>query len=204
MDCRRSYFAKILGIAAVALVASGCASKPPKPAFNIKCGATPVQRDDLKQFNVTPVPGKVTVVRIFRSNSPYCKEDLMRIGLLFKEKTWSQDKVQLVLIAYKKDGVESRKTFDAFVRTDIVSFGVPLESTQMVFLDKSYPELLQSKSGSGEPVFADWKAVPYGLVFAKDGRLAYSGHFTANSNLQDNHYKFITDLQNETCENTSN
>lgn len=195
--------AKILGITAFVLVSAGCASKPPKPAFNVKCGPTPVMRDDLTQFNVTPVAGKITVVRIFRSNSPYCKEDLMRMGLLFKDKKWTTDKIQLVLIAYKKEGVESKQTFDTFVRTELVSYGIPLESTQMVFLDKTYPVLKEIKAKSGDLVFADWKAVPYGLIFAKDGRMAYTGHFTASPELQDNHYKFITDLQNETCENTS-
>lgn len=191
--------AKVLGIVFLVLSAGGCASKPAKPAFNVKCGPTPIVRDDLAQFNITPIANKVTVVRIFRSNSPYCREDLMRMGLLFKDHKWSSENIQLVLIAYKKEGVESRKTFDAFVRTDLVSFGIPLESTQIVFLDKTYPVLAQSKGKSGDLIFADWKAVPYGLVFAKDGRLAYSGHFTSNPNLQDNHYGFITDLQSETC-----
>ncbi len=181
------------------VLAVGCASKPPKPAFNNDCDRTPVVREDLNQFNVTPAPNKVTVLRIFRSTSPYCREDLMRIGMLFKNGTWSTEHVQLVLIAYKKEGIENRQTFDKFVRQDLVSLGIPLEATQIVFLDKSYPTLAQSKSKSGEPVFAEWKAVPYGLVFAKDGRLAYSGHFTASPALQDNHYKFVTELQTVTC-----
>lgn len=123
----------------------------------------------------------------------------MRMGMLFKNGKWSAEHVQLVLIAYKKPGVESRQTFDKFVRSDLISLGIPLESTQIVFLDKTYPVLAQSKSKTGAPVFADWRAVPYGLVFAKDGRLAYGGHFTANPVLQDNHYQFITELQTETC-----
>lgn len=197
MDHIRFNIAKILGIVGVC---AGCASaKPVQPTFNNKCGPTPVQREDLRQFNVSPEANKVTVLRIFRSSSPYCREDLMRIGMLFKNGTWSSDKVQLVLIAYKKAGVESRKTFDKFVRNDLVSLGIPLESTQIVFLDKTYPVLAQSKNKRGDLVFADWRAVPYGLVFAKDGRLAYAGHFTASPVLQDNHYQFITELQNETC-----
>lgn len=190
------FIAEILGISFLLI---GCASKPPAPIFVDKCVPTTTVREDLKQFNVAPAADKVIVVRLFRSNSPYCREDLARIGMLFKEKTWSTDKVQLVLIAYKKAGVESKKTFDDFVRSDLVSLGIPLEATQMIFLDKNFPDLAKIKGKAGETVFLDWKAVPFGLVFAKDGRLAYRGHFTANPNLQDNQYRFIGELQNETC-----
>lgn len=75
----------------------------------------------------------------------------------------------------------------------------PIESVQIIFLDRTYPDLLTSKSESGELILAGWKAVPYSLVFAKDGRLAYRGHFTMIPSQQHNHYDFITFLQQENC-----
>jgi hypothetical protein len=55
------------------------------------------------------------------------------------------------------------------------------------------------KTASGEPLFTGWNGIPFGLVFGKDGRLAFRGHFTMNDVYEDAHYKFITDLQKETC-----
>lgn len=177
-----------------------CASKPaPVQSYNRQCQPTPVQVQDMDQFNITPAPGKVMVVRFMRSACPYCREDLQQIGLMFKLGKWSSDLTELVLIAYKKEGVESRQTFDSFVRAELAKTGFPLEKAQIIFLDRTYPQLTAAKNAAGELILADWKAVPYSLVFGKEGRLAYRGHFTMVPSQQYNHYDFITSLQRENC-----
>lgn len=177
-----------------------CGSTPkPVQVYNRECSATPVQASDLAQFNITPTPGKVMVVRIVRSVCPTCKEDLQQVGMLFSTKKWSSENIQLVLVAYKKEGIETKQTFDTYVRAELAKVGFPIEAAQIVFLDKTYPQLLQTKSKSGELMFPEWKAVPYSLVFGKDGRLAYRGQFTVIASQQDLHYDFITKLQSETC-----
>lgn len=183
------------------LLLCGCASTKSKDAqfYNRACTPTPVTIEDLAQFNVTPAPGKVMVLRVLRSACPTCKEDLQQIGLMFKTGKWTAEKIQLVLMSYKKEGVETKQTFDAFVRGELLPLGFPLEAAQIVFLDNTYPNLLKSKAKSGERVFPDWKAVPYSLVFGRDGRLAYRGHFTLIASQQDRHYDFVTELQNEAC-----
>lgn len=181
------------------LALSACASRPKtEPVINRTCEKTPIMQSDLTGFNITPAPGKVTVLRIIRSSCPYCKEDLEQIGLMLKTQRWKTEQMQVILVAYRKEGVENRQTFDAFVR-ELAGKGFPIESVQIVYLDKTYPALLKSKTASGELIFEDWKAVPYSLVFAKNGRLAYRGHFTMNHASQDAHYDFLTDLQTESC-----
>jgi hypothetical protein len=186
----------------IILVVTGCGSTPKKSVqtYNRDCAPTAVQAKDMARFNVTPVPGKVMVVRFMRSACPYCREDLQQAGLMFKIGKWDADKINLILIAYKKEGVETRQTFDTFVRTELAKTSFPIEKAQIIFLDRTYPELLVSKNENGELILSDWKAVPYSLVFAKDGRLAYRGHFTMIPSQQHSHYDFITSMQDEKCE----
>jgi len=185
----------------ILLAVCGCASTKAKDSqfYNRTCTATPVDAGDMAQFNVAPTPGKVMVVRVMRSACPTCKEDLQQIGLMFKTGKWTADKIQLVLMSYRKEGVETKATFDAFVRSELIPLGFPLEAAQIVFLDNTYANLLKAKGKSKEAMFPDWKAVPYSLVFGRDGRLAYRGHFTLIASQQDRHYDFVTELQNEAC-----
>lgn len=178
-----------------------CSSAPVKTPLVLAphCQSTPVKVSDLQKFGFASAPGKVVVVRLFRISCPVCKEDLIRIGSYFQNGTWSKDKVQLFLIAYRKEGVEDRHTFDAFMRGDIASFGIPLEAVQVVYVDKDYYTLVKSRSASGDLLFDGWRAVPFGLVFGRDGRLAYRGHFTTSTGTEDEHYKFVTQLQKEEC-----
>jgi hypothetical protein len=190
----------LLAVVVVVLFA-GCSSKPVTPVQNYhrRCEPTPITVQDLKNFNITPMPGKVMVVRFLRSACPFCQEDLQQLGLMYKIGKLNLDQVKLALIAYKKEGVESRETFETFVRSELAKTSFPLEKVQIVFLDRTHPELLTAKSESGDLLLADWKAVPYSLIFAKDGRLAYRGHFSMIPSQQHNHYDFITFLQNEKC-----
>ncbi len=189
---------------AIGLIAAGCASKSakpenPRPEFNKTCGATPVTAADLSHFNLKPEPGKIQVVRFFRASCPFCKEDLIRIGSLLTSKTWDTERLQLMLVAYKRPGTDNRKTFDEFVRTELISLGVPLESVQIVFLDKTYYELVATRNKAREPILKGWRAVPYTLIFGKDGRLVYRGHFTESEKFQEEHYRQITELMAENC-----
>ncbi|MGE4130599.1 MAG: hypothetical protein AB7F86_03130 [Bdellovibrionales bacterium] len=187
-------------IIAILAFATSCGSTAKKiEKFERACKSTPIQAADLNQFNTPASPGKIQVVRLFRSSSPYCREDLKKISSLFSSGEWKASEIQLILIAFKKPGIESRKTFDHFVRNELADYSLPLETTQIVYLDRAFPSLKEAKSKSGEEIFADWKGIPYGLVFAKNGRLAYRGHFTASPIVQENQYKFITSLQNEDC-----
>lgn len=186
-----------------ATVALGCA-QPQRaaggPVTSSRCGATAVTASDLSLLNVSPTPGKVKVVRMIRSSCPYCRDDLMRMGLLFKGGEWKTDAIQVVVIGYRKEKVENRKTFDEFVRDELPQFGIPLEAMQVIYLDKTYPALKQTKTGKGERMLAGWQAVPYGLAFGRDGRLVYAGQFTVTAKDQDEHYQMITKLQTETCQ----
>jgi len=164
-----------------------------------KCEDTPVKIGDLEPFSFQPAPGKIVVVRLMRINCPFCKEDLMRLGSFFQNGSWSKDKVHIFLIAYRKEGIEDRKTFDKFMREELGNFGIPMEAVQAIYLDKDYYTLVKNRNKAGKLIFEDWKAVPFGLVFGKDGRLAYRGHFTATAGSEDAHYGFITKLQTETC-----
>jgi hypothetical protein len=104
--------------------------------INRTCEKTPIMQSDLAAFNISPAPGKVTVLRIIRSSCPYCKEDLEQIGLMLKTQRWKAEQMQVILVAYRKEGVENRQTFDAFVR-DLAGKGFPIESVQIVYLDKT-------------------------------------------------------------------
>lgn len=180
---------------------SACSHAPKKTDFVARaCGPTPVMAADLSRFAFTADPAKVTVVRLFRANCPFCKEDLMRIGQLFRDGSWKPQTVQLLLIGYRKEGVEDRSTFDKFVREDLPQFGIPPEAVQMVYLDKTYYALIKSKNSKGKRIFETWRAVPFGMIFGKDGRLAYRGHFTESPITQEEQYRFVTDLQNEVCQ----
>lgn len=178
----------------------GCFSKPKKdgPLIERQCRPTPITSADMARFNVTAKPGRVMIARFIRSRCPYCKEDLQQIALMLKTGQWAADKIQLVLIAYKKPGVESRKTFDEFVR-DLAGSGFPIETADLVYVDKTYPALLKVTGQAGEPLLQGWRAVPFGLVFGKDGRLAYRGQFTLTTSLQNQHYDLIGDLIKENC-----
>ena len=196
---------RVLTVATACATVVGCATHrtPPQPTEGIlapQCHSTPVSAKDLRTFGFAPAANKVVVVRLFRMSCPFCKEDLLRIGSLFQNGTWSKDKVQLALIAYKKEGVEDRKTFDRFMREEISQFGIPLEAAQVVYVDKDYYKLVRTKNSQGDLVLEGWRAVPFSLVFGKDGRLAYRGHFTSTPTDSDRHYKFVTDLLAEQCE----
>lgn len=193
----------LTALAALGAIAGspGCAStyKPPENVLAAKCQATPVKVSDLEPFSFTGAPGKVVVVRLMRISCPFCKEDLLRIGSFFQSGKWTKENVHLFLIAYRKEGVEDRKTFDKFMREELPNFGIPLEATQAIYVDKDYYTLVKSKNKDKHLIFEGWKAVPFGLVFGKDGRLAYRGHFTTSAHAEDEHYQFVTGLQKEIC-----
>ena len=185
---------------------SGCAStyKAPSYVLAAKCEDTPVKVSDFEQLGFTAAPGKVVVIRLMRINCPFCKEDLLRIASFYQNGTWDKDKVHLFLIAYRKEGVEDRKTFDNFMREELPNLGIPMEAVQATYIDKDYYALVKAKGKKGELLFEGWKAVPFGLVMGTDGRLAYRGHFTNTAKLEDSHYQFVTSLQKETCPPKSN
>jgi hypothetical protein len=185
-----------------ALTIAGCASAPKAPPSGVlspTCAATPVKVPDLEKFGFTPAPGKVVVVRLFRVSCPFCKEDLAHIGSLFQNGVWTKDNVQLFLMAYRKEGVEDRGSFDKFMREEMSGYGIPMEAAQVVYVDKEFYSLVKSRNADGAPIFEGWKAVPFGLVFGKDGRLAYRGHFTSSQAEEEQQYRFITGLQREVC-----
>lgn len=191
---------RMIQILAAALFIAGCTStsKTDDTVIARQCGPTPITSADLIRFNVTPKPDRVVIVRMIRSSCPYCKEDLQQIALMLKTGQWNAEKIQLVLMAYKKPGVESRKTFDEFVR-DLGASGFPIETADLVYLDKTYQALLKIEGKAGTPILEGWKAVPFGLVFGKDGRLAYRGQFTMTNARQNQHYDLIGDLIKESC-----
>ncbi len=190
---------RILTALFIAATLPACASQTTQSAFKMTCEPTNVRASDLEKFGLQPAPGKIMVVRVLRTTCPSCRSDLDRIGDLYQNGTWNKDKVQLVVIGYKKPGFETRATFDAFVRERFSALGIPLESAQIIWLNKSYDSLLRHKNANGHPLFAEWKSVPYAMIFAKDGRLVFRGQFARSPQLQEAQYAAVTDLQEETC-----
>ena len=176
-----------------------CAGTPPKSGVLAPtCGKTAVQESDMEMFGFKPVPGKVVVMRIFATWCPFCKTDLAKISAEYTSKRWTPDRVNLFLLAYR-NRAETRATFDAFVKSTLGDLHIPREALQIQYFDKPYEEAVKTKNAKGETLFDTWKGIPFGLVFGKDGRLAFRGHFTMNDTYEEAHYKFITDLQKETC-----
>jgi thiol-disulfide isomerase/thioredoxin len=162
------------------------------------CGTTPAKSTDLQMFGFTVPKNKILVMRIFASWCPYCKEDLAEIGRHFRNGDYTPETVQVLLMSYKGSR-ENKATFDNFLRNSLPKFGIPSSAVQVVFVDKDHAELSKSKSASGEPLFTGWQGVPFGLIFGKDGRLAFRGHFTTSPQFQDGHYLFIKELTQESC-----
>jgi len=183
----------------IALTLSSCATARKSDTLPDRCGRTPVNLNDLERFGFQPSGRKTVIVRLFRGSCPFCKEDLQRLGEMFKQKEWNPVDVQIFLIAYFKEGVENRQSFDKFVREQFSSFQIPLEATQIIYIDKTYQELVRTTNAAGKTLFEGWRAVPYGMIFASDGRLAYRGHFTQTQASQQAQYKLISKLQKETC-----
>ncbi|NJL25391.1 MAG: hypothetical protein HC902_09590, partial [Calothrix sp. SM1_5_4] len=120
---------------------SACAGKRPRPDAVVKarCGPTPIMIADLKKLGLEVPEGKVIVARLLRVNCPACTEDLIRIGSLFQSGKWDKGRVHLVLIAYRKEGVEDRKTFDTFVRGPFMNTGIPPEAAEIVAVATAPP-----------------------------------------------------------------
>lgn len=184
------------------LFISGCFSGSVKPALEtrtVACTETPVKVGDLSTLGFNVSSGKVVVVRLMRINCPFCREDLLHMGALFQSGKWTKEHIQIFLIAYRKEGVEDRRTFDKFMREELPDSGVPMEAVQAVYLDKDYYTLVKARNAHGDLLFESWRGVPFGLVFALDGRLAYRGQFTSSPGADESQYKFITELQTEKC-----
>jgi hypothetical protein len=185
-------------VAAFAVLFVGCSSPPKTGVLAAQCQATAVRESDMEVFGFKSVPGKIVVLRLFATWCPFCKTDLNKIALEFKTKRWTAENVNLFLLAYQNHS-ETRETLAAFVKDKLAAFGIPREAVQVQFLDKPYAEAKELRSASGEPLFTGWKGIPYSLIFGKDGRLAFRGHFTLDDIYEQNHYRFVTELQKESC-----
>lgn len=180
------------------LALAGCSSVPKSGILAPNCAKTQINEQEMEKFGFHPVNGKIVVVRIFASWCPYCKSDLYRMGSLFKSGAWSAQNVNVFLLAYRNHG-EDGTSFADFVKNKFARTGIPREAVQIQYVDKDYTELAKSRSVAGAPLFEDWRGVPFALVFGKDGRLAFRGHFTMSDLSEDAHYKFISGLQHENC-----
>ena len=190
---------RILLIAMTALMVGGCAtgSKLGDGAGRT-CGATAVNVKEMEAFGFTPPKGKVVVARVFATWCPYCKEDLDEIGKRFLNGTWSTNNVHVLLLTYR-NRAESKASYDKFLREGLPKYGIPASAVQVVFADKDHKELSSALGADKKPLLPNWSGIPYGLVFGKDGRLAFRGHFTNSPPVQEAHYRLITDISKETC-----
>ncbi len=177
-----------------------CSTTPKKETGVLasQCGPTAIKVSDLDQLGFKSKPGKVGVMRIFASWCPYCKEDFIEIGTRFKKGDYTPKDTEVYLLAFKNSR-EDNTTFEEFKNQTFKTYGIPLENTQIVYVNKGFTELGQTPSTSGEAVFTGWQGMPFALVFGKDGRLAFRGHFTTSPMATDSHYAFIQDLIKETC-----
>lgn len=175
-----------------------CRTSPKREIQSERCGPTPVMASEFKQFGLNPEPGKINVMRVFATWCPYCKEDLKSIGEKFKSGEWKPETVQLLLMAYRNRH-ENKTTLDTFVKKDFRNFDIPLEAVQIVYVDRDFKELGLVTAKDGQPLLSGWEGVPFALVFGKDGRLAFRGHFTQSPVHQKEHYSLITRLTSESC-----
>jgi hypothetical protein len=182
------------------LIFTGCASSTKMPGMVAeKCGAnSPVTMTDMESFGFLPNKGKVVVMRVLATWCPYCKDDLTRIGRKFKSGEWKPQDVQLYLMTYKNRR-ENHKSYLEFIRNTFPKFDIPLDAAQIVYVDKDFNQLVKTKNVAGKSIFEGWQGVPFALVFGKDGRLAFRGHFTQGPPTQDAHYATISRLAKESC-----
>lgn len=185
-------------LALFTLVAASCATTGTDKGVVRQCGPTPVMAKDMETFGFTPPKGKILVTRVFSSWCPYCQEDLVEMGSRFKKGEWKPENVHLLLMMYK-NRKENKNTYLSFIRDTFPNYGIPLSAAQIVYVDKDYAELIKMKSASKQVLFEGWQGVPFALIFGKDGRLAYRGHFTQSPPMQDRHYDLITGLAKENC-----
>ena len=179
-------------------ILTGCASTSRSGIVARHCGTTKVQSTDLQQLQAEPQPGKITVVRLFATWCPYCKEDLEQISKRFQSGEWSESNVQVVLIAYNNRR-EDGESFRTWTKEALPGLKIPKDALNTMYSQKDAESIRALRGGDGKPLFKDWKGIPYGLVFGKDGRLVFRGHFTMSPQFQDGHYQLISELSRETC-----
>lgn len=177
---------------------AGCATSDKNGAHPRGCASTPVKVKELEQFGFTVPKNKIAVMRIFATWCPYCKEDLAEIGKRFKSGEWTAENVQVLLMSYSNRN-EGKDTYDKFIRDTFPKTGIPSSAAQVIYVTKDFKELAAIKGADGQPLFNGWKGVPFALVFGKDGRLAYRGHFTNSPPVTDAHYRLITEISKEVC-----
>ncbi len=182
---------RTLGLLWMMLELVACASVAHKTKPR-ECGSTPINVRALEKYGVKVPEGKIVVARIFATWCPYCKDDFAEIGKRFQSKEWREENVHTVFLNYK-NRADDKASFDDFVARKFPTYGIPTTASQLIYIDKEFKELAK------DPLFEGWKGVPFGLVFGKDGRLAFQGHFTNSPKVQDGHYQFISDLTVESC-----
>lgn len=180
------------------LLLTACAHNPSTGILAPNCAKTPIQVNDLAALGFKPTAGKIVVLRVFATWCPFCKSDLTRMGELFRKGTWQPQDVEILLLAYHNHN-EDQNSFAQFSQGAFPTYGLPKEVVQMIYIDQPYSELVKRKTATGQELLNGWSGVPYALVFGKDGRLAFRGHFTMSDGYQENHYKFITGLTREKC-----
>ena len=111
---------------------------------------------------------------------------------------WPEDQIQVMLLNYNNSG-DDQQDFDRFKNNVFPGYRIPPGMVQLVFLNQDYKYLQSRKAKDAKPLFADWRGVPYALIFGKDGRLVYRGHFTSSPNVQASHYDLIASLTKEQC-----
>ncbi|HMN67495.1 MAG TPA: hypothetical protein PKC28_03055 [Bdellovibrionales bacterium] len=190
--------AKFMALITALACLTGCASTPIPGMVQRACGKTPVNLSAMETLGFTPPKNKVVVMRIFATWCPYCKEDLAAIGQRFKRGQWTEDKVHILLLSYANKR-EGKDTYTEFITKTFGRYGIPASAAQIIFVDQSYKELMKIKGKDGKALFTTWKGVPFALLFGKDGRLVFRGHFTTSPQVTDGHYRLIGELVQETC-----
>lgn len=188
-----------LSLLLLLVTSTSCSTSSKTGVIASECGKkTDVQLSDLAALGVTPPKDKVVVLRVFASWCPYCKEDFTELGKMFKAQKLTAENSQVILLGYHNRR-ETKTTFETFMKDTFPTFGIPASAIQAFYIDEDYASLSTRQTSSRKPIFAGWQGVPFTLVFAKDGRLAFRGHFTTSPPLQDSHYNFIHQLTSEIC-----
>lgn len=144
-----------------------------------------------------PTKGKVTVIRLYGTWCPYCKQDIQSLNSRF-EPLVGEKKLDIVLVSFQSRK-ETDESIDLFLNHGVKELNVDKKNFRWAHSDIKSADVKSLKNNSDEDVFPGFLGVPYGLVFDDKGRLRFQGHFTGEESVRNKHYDMINSLASGRC-----
>lgn len=144
-----------------------------------------------------PTKGKVTVMRLYGTWCPYCKQDIKSLNSRFANLV-EGGKLDMVLVSFQSRK-ETDESIDLFLNHGVKELGVDKKNFRWVHSGIKSADVKALKNKKDEEVFPGFLGVPYGLVFDAKGRLRFQGHFTGEEATQNKHYDMINSLASGRC-----